>query len=779
MEPTSGLPNGRMEGSLSVWQHREQGARWPVNHPGTLRPAPVGRNLEAAGLAAGTLAVVVVLASWPEALGVPPALLCGLLPVLLWAAIRFGFAGTAWTLIAVSLPLIWHTVAGSGPFASGSAAENALSLQLYLLALPVPLLILAATAEHHQHRTAAPVAGEADWRREFAQLATVYRTAPVGLAFVDAELRFVSINDRLAEFNGCPAAVHRGRTLREVVPDLAPALEPLYRRVLQTGAPVIDQTIRGAGASATATERDWLASYYPVRDDGGRILGVSTVLQEVTELRKAEAEIGSLLRRLRDRVKELTALHRAARLFQDDDLSTPEWLWQLVSILPPAWQYPEIGVARVRLGALELATPGFQQTEWRQTADFLLADGQSGSLEVAYLEERPAEQEGPFLAEERSLLESLAEMLRLAIDRRESERTLRESEERYRSVVEHQTELVCRFLPDTTLTFANEAYCRHYGKSSSEVLGRQFLELIPESARAQALEHVRTLACEPRVRTYELEVNLTDGSVAWQQWVDQAILDDRGSVLAFQAIGRDITERRRAEEALREREEALRQLTGRLLRSQDEERRRIARELHDTTAQEVFAMTMNLARLQQALPDAAEKVRRLLEESGALGDHALREIRTLSYLLHPPLLDQAGLVSALRWYVEGFTQRSGIAVDLDVPEQIGRLPTEVELALFRIVQEALANVHRHSGSGTAAIRLTREARWVVLRVADAGRGMPAEASAEADQTMRRLGVGIPGMRERLRQLGGHLEIQSGERGTVILAGVPAQEGEQA
>jgi signal transduction histidine kinase len=226
----------------------------------------------------------------------------------------------------------------------------------------------------------------------------------------------------------------------------------------------------------------------------------------------------------------------------------------------------------------------------------------------------------------------------------------------------------------------------------------------------------------------------------------------------------DITERKKLEEDLL-------RLTRRLFTVQDEERRRIARELHDVTAQNLFAITINLTRLQH-LSALGEKESHLLEESLALGDQALQEIRTLSYLLHPPLLDQAGLVSALQWYVEGFTKRSGIFVDLIALEDIGRLPSEVETALFRIVQEGLTNIHRHSGSDTASIRLEKRDGNAVLQIKDQGRGIRSNGTPASAEEISELGVGIPGMRQRLRQLGGRLEVESGEHGTSITASVP-------
>jgi signal transduction histidine kinase len=196
----------------------------------------------------------------------------------------------------------------------------------------------------------------------------------------------------------------------------------------------------------------------------------------------------------------------------------------------------------------------------------------------------------------------------------------------------------------------------------------------------------------------------------------------------------------------------------------------MARELHDTTAQNLVAALLDVDRLPQLLPTLDEASQELLDEVRILVDRSLQELRTLSYLLHPPLLDELGLASALPWYVRGFESRSGITVSLTVQKGIGRMPAAVESALFRTVQEALTNIHRHSGSATADIRLTLSRGEVMLQIRDQGRGMPVDASS-GGADMAKLGVGISGMTARLLQLGGKLEIQSTPKGTIVTATV--------
>ncbi|HEY8371032.1 MAG TPA: histidine kinase [Thermodesulfobacteriota bacterium] len=243
--------------------------------------------------------------------------------------------------------------------------------------------------------------------------------------------------------------------------------------------------------------------------------------------------------------------------------------------------------------------------------------------------------------------------------------------------------------------------------------------------------------------------------------------DDRVRVVVAHE---DVTEIKLAERGLRT-------LTERLLGARDQERRRVARELHDGAAQLLVGVSINLERFRAVMERRDERQARLLDELAELNARALKEIRTLSYLLHPPEIEALGLVAAIRWYVEGFTSRSGIEVAFVGPDHWERLPGDMETALFRIVQEALANVHRHSGSATARVELCRDNGAVRLSVCDAGRGMPAEPGPVGSGCRRPVGVGIGGMRERVRLLGGRFEIQSSADGTTVSVVVPVPDGE--
>jgi signal transduction histidine kinase len=228
---------------------------------------------------------------------------------------------------------------------------------------------------------------------------------------------------------------------------------------------------------------------------------------------------------------------------------------------------------------------------------------------------------------------------------------------------------------------------------------------------------------------------------------------------------------RRAHDALEslveQRTAALRRLSVKLLRVQDEERRRIARELHDSLGQDLTAAKITLDMLAQEYKIDSKH----LQDARALVDRCICDTRTLSHLLHPPLLDEAGFLSAAKWYVDGFGQRSGISTKLDLPAHIERLPRRTETALFRILQEALTNVHRHSGSRAVHVWVSVDDVSVMLKVQDFGKGMPRDTIDRLWKSGN-VGVGLAGIRERLKELGGYLDIQSTADGTVLKATIP-------
>jgi PAS domain S-box-containing protein len=299
----------------------------------------------------------------------------------------------------------------------------------------------------------------------------------------------------------------------------------------------------------------------------------------------------------------------------------------------------------------------------------------------------------------------------------------------------------------------NRAAERLFGYTAEQMMGQTTLALTPVAERLAATKVRRRVRAGESIHGYETVRVRKDGRHLDVELTVFPLRDENGNVFATTAIIRDITERKRAQAQLR-------QLSQGLLRAQDEERRRIARELHDSTAQLLAAMTINLGQVCSSRRLTKRRREQLLAECTVFAERALMEVRTQSYLLHPPLLDERGLVAALGFFIDGFIQRSGIEVAFRAQPGLEGLCKTLELTLFRIVQEALTNVHRHSGSARAEINVTHQDGWISLTVRDFGRGFSRPINSLN-------GVGIAGIRERMMEIGGTFQIESASPGTQL------------
>jgi PAS domain S-box-containing protein len=361
---------------------------------------------------------------------------------------------------------------------------------------------------------------------------------------------------------------------------------------------------------------------------------------------------------------------------------------------------------------------------------------------------------------------------RLADERNRAEEALGESEARFRAIFENAAIGIALVDVRGHPVETNAAIQQMLGYTKFELADKVFTEYThPDDARADWDLFIGLV--KGKRDQYQIEKRFVrkDGQVVWGQVNVSLVRNQKGEFEYCIGMVEDISERKRTADALRE-------LSGRLLRLQDEERRHIARELHDTTAQSLAAMAINLNVVKDSVAELNPRARACLSESLELAKQCSREIRTLSYLLHPPLLDEVGLGSALPWFVSGYAQRTGIHVDLEMPPTLTRLPGDIELALYRIVQEGLTNIHLHSGSKRAHICLRFRPSQAVLIVADEGHGIPPGVLERGWRRDEKLGIGISGMRERIRQLGGKFEVLSGSNGTTLTAVVMLRE-EQA
>jgi PAS domain S-box-containing protein len=367
------------------------------------------------------------------------------------------------------------------------------------------------------------------------------------------------------------------------------------------------------------------------------------------------------------------------------------------------------------------------------------------------------------------------------------------------AIVDSSEDAIVSKTLDGIITSWNGGAERLFGYTANEAIGYATSLIIPLDCRDEEVTILARLSQGKRIDHFETTRLRKDGAELEISLTISPVRDSAGKIIGASKIARDISGRKRIERQLHESEQCfrkladaldtqvqirtqellrrnaeivqqsdqLRDLSGRLMLAQDEERRRIARELHDSVGQNLAALAMTVTRIEG---DAKRDPTRLSEntkEAHDLIQDLTKEIRTTAYLLHPPMLDENGLSSALRWYVEGLAQRSGLSIELNISQNLGRFSPEIELAIFRLVQECLTNIHRHSGSKTAVIRIVVEGDKVHAEVQDHGKGISAQRMSEVQS--QGAGVGISGMRERVRHAQGELTISSNTLGTTITA----------
>jgi PAS domain S-box-containing protein len=345
-------------------------------------------------------------------------------------------------------------------------------------------------------------------------------------------------------------------------------------------------------------------------------------------------------------------------------------------------------------------------------------------------------------------------------ERKRTEERLRE----YERAVEGVEEMIAVIDRNYQYLLANRTFLDFRSLNRDQVVGHSVPEVLDMDVFEQIVKPRLDESFEGKIVKYEL-------SYTYPKIGQRDLLVSYFPIESTQGFDRvvcvlqDITERKRSEAELRH-------LSGRLLKLQDEERRRISRDLHDSTGQDLVALATTLSQLHSLIPSSNKKTRKLASHCEALANQCLYDVRTLSYLLHPALLDENGLEDAIRHFADGFAERTGIEVELDISPQSGRMAPDVELALFRVLQESLTNIQRHSASLNAKVRLNRQAGTVSLEVSDKGRGTSGKTLKRNEGIPFEVGVGIPSMQERVRLIGGQFEIESSHSGTTVRVAVP-------
>lgn len=590
--------------------------------------------------------------------------------------------------------------------------------------------------------------------------------SPIVIFQQDRELRYTKV------FNPSPGfsvQTTLGKTDEDLfVPEEAAFLTAIKREVIVTGRSFRD-SLQGTIAGK-AYYFDTMVE--PLRDATGQIVGITGTLMDITERKQAEIRLAESEQSYRDLFENsitgisqarpdgrLQRVNRACALMYGYG-SPEQMLAEVIDVGRQLYAYPEERSEMFRI----LTTEGEMKPR-----EFLVVrrDGTRFSVLVAARQVRDADEN---LICFQHVHVDITEQKQAEAELRTRQDQLHHAHQILESHIQNSPLAVVEWDRDfRVLRWSGQAK-KVFGWTESDVVGKKPAEwgFIHEDDEAAVADRFRGLADGTVPRIVSLNRNYTrSGTVIDCEWYNSSLLDENGQLVSILSLALDVTERQRAEHVLHE-------LSGRLLHLQDEERRRIARELHDNTAQNLAAIHMNLGILERAVPPDDARHQRLIANCENLVAVSIQEIRTLSYLLHPPLLDDFGLVHAMREYVDGFSERSGIQVTLDAPEDQCRLPETIETALFRVLQESLGNVHRHSGSSVAYVRLARDEKHAMLEIRDEGRGLPVDLVSVGGTLAGATGVGLLGMRERMQQLGGRLELETGLPGALVRVILPVR-----
>jgi PAS domain S-box-containing protein len=701
-----------------------------------------------------------------------PALLYSLVPFLLWAALRFGSLGVSTTVCVVAFLSIWGAVHGRGPFTIGGLFNSLFSLQLFLVFTATPFMILAALVEERKQ-------AEHALRKREAELNEAQRLAQVGSWQWDPNTSFATWSQQLYRIASryphllaldyqeqgqlhAPESWKRLRratneALRDGIPLYTPEswkrLRSAANEALRDGTPFeLDlELLRPDG-----TKRLVIARGEAQRDAAGHVLQLRGTVQDITERRLIEEE-------LRESEERFRLAAQAGKMFAYAwDATTDEIMWS-----PESSQILGIDEAKPTTGQQVLATVNAADRE-RFTIEVAGLSPEKPYLEISYRMTRPngtvvwLECNSQAHFDEQGRMSRIVGMVTDITERKRTEEALRESEERLRLAVQAGRMYVFD-LDAATDAIVRSGQCANilnWMDDPTRDTGRRFISSVHPDDREEYAAMVSGLT--PENPTYQTSYRILrpNGDVIWLEESGHGFFDCEGQLLRTIGMVADVTERKLGEEAISS-------VSRRLIEAQEQERARIARELHDDLSQRMALLQIRLEQFEQDIPGLSSRARQQLHDLAKASEQVSSSIHNLSYQLHPSRLDTLGLVASIRGLCREFSQHHKLGVLFihhDIQEEI---PKDVSLCLYRIIEEALQNVAKHSGAKDAKVELSGHSNRIDLCISDSGTGFSPES------VLVEAGIGLISMRERLRLVGGHLSVESGlSLGTQIHVRIP-------
>ena len=597
------------------------------------------------------------------------------------------------------------------------------------------------------------------------QLNAFFKGVTAGLVLLDKDLRFVQINDTLAKLDGLPVQAHLGRTLAELLPEVAPMVEPYVRKVLATGKPILNIEITGETPEQPGVKRHWLESFFPVTGADGTPEGVGALVVEITERMRIE----QALRESEDRYRSLVATSLDAVLLTVPDgriLGANEAACRMFG--RSEGELIRVGWRRVMDASDPRLAPALEERtrtgRFHGELTLVRGDGSKFSAEISSAVFRNQAGEP-----------RISLVIRDITERKRAEETLERERNLLRTLIDHIPDAI--YVRDTANRFvlANETVARRMGAASpADLIGKTDADFYPAKQAAHFTALDREVLAGRALVNFEEDITHLDGKRRFILATKVPLRNAQGEVIALVGIGRDITDHKRVIKALRQSEARLHALMARLQAVREEERIHIAREIHDTFGHALTDLKFDLAWLGRRLTEAGvgsrTAIQRRIAAMGKRVEMEMESVRRISGELRPALLDTVGLVPAIEWLAKGFQARTRIRCRMVLPPAPLPLDGARSTAIYRVLQELLANVARHARATTVNIRLQAGAGWVELRVSDNGRGIPKSAVNDPHS------LGLLGASERAGSLGGRLLIH-GEcnQGTTVTVRLPMAE----